>query len=239
VTANNLFIDNQNFSSTNVTSSFTGITSIAGPTATGAAGKIMVTANNANIINNGTITSQNQGSNNAGQVVVTAHGALRIENAAITTIAAVGDGGPITLITPVLTLANGQITTSAHKLGNGGSIEISGRYLIMDTGFIQANTAQGAKGGNINIREFGVIASNNDLAVGGQERELFVANSGHNVIQAAAPEGISGNISLTVPDAAAAADLVAVAYRNLDTSTVSNPCTGRNICRTKVLIINK
>ena len=124
---------------------------------------------------------------------------------------------------------NGQITTSVFgEKGDGGNINISGNYLVMDTGFIQANTAAtGAKGGNIFINELGVIGKGGLVSVGGQNRETFIPNSGFNVIQAAAPDGVSGQVTLTSPDTSNAAGMVVVSDNRLEMKPVTNPCMGR------------
>jgi hypothetical protein len=205
----------------------TGITSRAETGSTGHAGTINVTvAGDARLLNGGTVSSANEGTGDAGAVNVSVGGRLDLTDGVIATSAQTGNGGPIDINVPLLVLTNGQITTSVlGESGNGGDIAVSGKYLVMDTGFIQANTAAvGAKGGNVFIDELGVIGSGGVVTVGGQERATYVPDSSQNVIQAAAPEGVSGNVTLSSPDTSAAARLVAVADPRLKLPLRTNPC---------------
>jgi hypothetical protein len=121
------------------------------------------------------------------------------DNSRITTQANTADGGSITLTGPgAVLLRNGQITTSTNS-GNGGDITLAPGALILDNGFIQANTGgTGASGGDIRIdTDLLIVPSDQSLAVGGQDPKTFQPNSGLNVIQAAAPDGVSG--ALDVP----------------------------------------
>jgi len=212
----------------------TEIASQADPGSTGKAGNIIITiSGDMQVLNAGKVSSGNYGTQDAGTVNLSVGGLLNLTDGVIETIAQTGHGGPIHIRAPVLALINGQITTSvAGEQGNGGDITVSGDYLVMDTGFIQANTAaQGAQGGNIRIDVAGILvdANSGGVAVGGQTRETFVANSGRNVIQAAAPDGVSGEVRLSSPpDASTAAGLVAVASYLFDPGRVAGtPCAER------------
>lgn len=118
------------------------------------------------------------------------------------------DAGPIHLQARTLLLNNAQVTTSVGEkdgipvaiFGNGGDIAIDTQVMLMDTGFVQANT-QGlaGKGGAIVIPGGEIVVPWNSLDVGGGEAVRFVAGSGRNVIQAAAREGIPGDIQVTAP----------------------------------------
>jgi hypothetical protein len=123
---------------------------------------------------------------------------LLVEDSHITTEANTADGGPITLTgSGAVLLRNGQITTSTES-GNGGDISLAPGALILDNGFIQANTGgTGASGGDIRIdTDLLIVPSDQILEVGGNERLSFQPNSGLNVIQAAAPDGVSGNLDV-------------------------------------------
>ncbi|CAK0752246.1 putative Haemagg_act domain-containing protein [Gammaproteobacteria bacterium] len=153
---------------------------------------------------NSVISSKNNetyGGNDAGKISISGAGRISLTGSSINTSAQNGKGGPININASLLDLTNSQITTSVEAGGNGGDISIHGNYLVMDTGFIQANTAaKGATGGNIFIDELGVIGKGGVVSVGGLERETFHTNFGKNIIQAAAPDGVSGNVKLTSPD---------------------------------------
>ena len=102
----------------------------------------------------------------------------------------------------MLILRNGQIATSvAGQQGNGGDITIQAPTLVMQTGFIQANTAAAtANGGNVNINVDALVPSGSTLFVGGAAPFTFAPGVfGFNVIQAAAPTGVSGTIQISTP----------------------------------------
>lgn len=136
----------------------------------------------------------------AGNIEITNSGQFQIDNSArITTQAVDGDGGKITLNSQDLILTNAQVTTSVEGTkGNGGDINVNSDILVMNTGFIQANTStEGGSGGDISINANQFIVSGGKVAVGGQVRQSFIADSGLNVIQAAAPEGVSGQVDVS------------------------------------------
>lgn len=99
----------------------------------------------------------------------------------------------------------------------------------MDTGFIQANTAaSGASGGDIQINAPQLIVISNQqpsLLLGGEERRTFTAGSRVSVIQAAAPDGVSGNVELSSP----LQDLSSVLL-SIDTSFDPSKAIGDNPC---------
>ncbi|CAK0747529.1 conserved hypothetical protein [Gammaproteobacteria bacterium] len=173
------------------------------------------------------IHSVNDGTGDAGSVTVEVGGRLSLTGTQIATSAKNGKGGPIHINTSLLDLANSRITTSVEAGGNGGDITVHGNYLVMNTGLIQANTAmKGATGGTILINELGVIGKAGILSVGGLVREPFVVNSGKNIIQAAAPDGVNGSVTLTSPDTSTVAGLMAVGDRRIEMNPVANPCHG-------------
>ena len=229
VMAGNLIIDSKGF-----TEGLTGISSSANTDSMGKAGAVNVKViERAQMLGdpqnlNSAISSANWGIGDAGTVNVAVGGRLSIIGTAIETSAKNGNGGSINVNVSLLDLTNSKITTSVETGGNGGDITVRGNYLVMDTGFIQANTAaKGAAGGNIFIDEFGIIGKGGLMSVGKRSRETFVANSGRNIIQAAAPDGVSGDVTLTSPDTSTAAGMVAVSDRRLEMRPIINPCTGR------------
>jgi filamentous hemagglutinin family protein len=179
----------------------------------------------------GTITAASTGVMPASNLEIRVGERLDLNHASITTSAVEGNGGSITVTGPgVVVLRDSQITTSVTGLaGNGGDITIATRGLVMDTGFVQANTAaDNAAGGNVNINVAFLIPSGNTLFVGGaQPIDFRTGVFGLNVIQAAAPTGVSGAISITTPSLDVSAGLTALSARVLDDTGL-----GRSLCET-------
>lgn len=128
---------------------------------------------------------------------------LILDPSAITTQSSSGNGGSITIQGgQLIELNHSQITTSVSgAAGNGGNIDISSTGLVLDSGFIQANTAaQNASGGKVEINVAALVPSGDTLFIGGNTPYLFLPGvSGFNVIQAAAPSGLSGTIAISNP----------------------------------------
>jgi len=120
---------------------------------------------------------------------------LWLRNAAITTESNYSDGGSITLDGGAVVVQDSRITTSAYGLGNGGLIHLQPAALLLDSGFIQANTLFGSQGGDLSI-DTPIVwrPADQRFVLGGELRQEFIAGSGLNVIQAAAPEGVSGEV---------------------------------------------
>lgn len=156
------------------------------------------------------VSSEATGLMSAGSIDVKA-GQLSLMGGRITTEAEQGNGGNISVRSSLVTLTQSQITTSVTSeptttgglagFGNGGDIRFDADALVLNTGFIQANTAaRSALGGRILLSINTLAASGNTLLLGGQTP--YVADSkrfAFNVIQAAAPTGISGSIQVTSP----------------------------------------
>ena len=111
--------------------------------------------------------------------------------------------------------------------GNGGDISIAAQGLILDSGFIRANTAaSGASGGNITISTPALIPSGNSLLIGGNTPYQFQPFSGLNVIQAAAPDGVGGNINATTPQLNLNAIMVNLPIERFDSRILSQDMCG-------------
>lgn len=122
-----------------------------------------------------------------------------------------GNGGSISVRSSRVMLTQAQIVTSVTgeptasgglaAFGNGGDIRIDADALVLNTGFIQANTAAtNAAGGLVHLNLKTLVASGNSLFVGGQLPYFFAPGVfGFNVIQAAAPTGVSGAVEITSP----------------------------------------
>ena len=167
---------------------------------------------------------------NAIDVQVAGAMAMR-DGARVLTSAQDGNGGPITIAAGrYLWLRDAQVESSVLGPfnGNGGNIRIDAPVLVLDNGAVQANTAAArATGGDIAIGVRALLPSASALVAGGTEPLPFDPRQrpGTNVIQAAAPEGLSGNVQIAVP----ALDL-AGSLRALDTPVLDVGIVGSDFC---------
>jgi filamentous hemagglutinin family protein len=161
----------------------------------------------------GRIDAQSTSRVAASPIRITANQIALINSSKITTEATQNDAGQIELSGGRLWLTDSLITTSANgAIGDGGDITLTPEYLILDGGFVQANTvAPGARGGDIRVDSRVLIAGESLVEIGGNTRQDFIANSGRNIIQAAAPGGEQGTIEVTSPDLDITAALVPLA----------------------------
>ena len=99
---------------------------------------------------------------------------------------------------------------------------------MLTTGFIQANTAgTNALGGDIRLDVSLLVASGNTLLIGDDTAAEFQPGRfGFNVIQASAPDGVRGDISISAP----ALDL-AGSLSMLDGNVLNSGGLGRNPCQ--------
>jgi len=191
---------------------------------------IFVTSNEL-IFNNGAfITALSGGNAPAGAISIITQGNLELQNlSTITTLSAVSNGGPININSGLIYLDNSLVSTSVHgEQGNGGNIDLSTPALLMKSGFIQANTAaSGASGGDIMINTSQlIIPSNQEFLTNQDERIAFESNSQKNVIQAAAPDGLSGTVSISAPVLDISASIL-----NINSGLGNVPKVGKNPCR--------
>lgn len=194
---------------------------------------IQIHAKDLQLRNGSFITSISYGNAQPGSIHIHAEDFLELsELTSITTISAQADGGPIVIDTDLLHIDNSFVSTSMDGEsipggGNGGDIHINTPALIMQSGFIQANTAAvGASGGNIFIHTDQLITPvNQPLYTGVEQRLFFDPDSQVSVIQAAAPDGINGQIHLTVPELDLSAAILNMDSRfNRTTQLAKNPC---------------
>jgi hypothetical protein len=151
-----------------------------------------------------------------------------VDPSSINTSAEEGNGGDITIEGDgLLWLDHSQITTSGGT-GNGGDISIRAGTLVLETGFIQANTGgAGATGGNVSIVVQALVPSGNNLSVADPTPAVFQPNVfGFNVIQAAAPSGVSGRIGISVPVVDIAGELSGLEAEMIETGPL-----GKDLCR--------
>jgi hypothetical protein len=126
-------------------------------------------------------------------------------------------------------LDHSQIATSVlgNLNGNGGDISVTAQTLVMNTGFIQANTtAPQASGGNLFVNVSFLVASGGVLLNGLTPVAFDATLNGINVIQAAAPEGVSGNVRITAPVLDVVGDL-----RGLSSELIALGPLGKDLCR--------
>lgn len=149
----------------------------------------------------------------------------------ILTSALDGNGGPISIAAGrYLQLRDAQVESSVlgPLNGNGGNIRINTPVLVLENGAVQANTeALRASGGDVTIAVRALVPSGSVMRLGGTEPIPFEpGRTGLNVIQAAAPEGLSGNVQVAVPALDLAGSLRALDAQVLDVGIVGNDFCG-------------
>jgi len=191
-----------------------------------------VTVNAPNVVfrSRGVITASSAGNVAASNILLTFADRLLLDHSAIGTLAIAGNGGAIRIQGgKLMVLDDSLVTTSVlGPSGNGGDIGVKADVLVMNTGFIQANTAAlAASGGNVMIDVGTLIPSGNTLTLGSRSAHAIAQEVfGYNVIEAAAPDGISGNIQVSSP----ALDL-AGALGGLSTAMIDFGALGKDPCR--------
>jgi filamentous hemagglutinin family protein len=179
------------------------------------------------ILEDAEIATESSGHAPAGDIELAFSDRVSLTRSRINTQANNGDGGDIFIDPWLVWLTDSQITTSVAGLaGDGGDITLITDNLVMEGGFIQANTAAtGASGGLIQIRNDALIPFGGGLEIGDQQRLAF--EPGRNVIQAAAPDGVSGDIQIAAPDVDVVSGLLALDTGFSDaTRLYQNPCAG-------------
>jgi hypothetical protein len=176
------------------------------------------------------ITAESSQNVDASDIRIQFRDRMLLDPSRVTTSANEGNGGSIRIEGggPLL-LDRSQITTSVSgAVGDGGDIFIHAGALVLNTGFIQANTTgTGARGGNVTIDVPFLIASANQVATGGAVPLAFDPRAfGLNVIQAAAPTGVSGTVKVSVP----ALDVTG-GLQELSAQIVSVGALGKDVCR--------
>ncbi|MCC2607875.1 two-partner secretion domain-containing protein [Planctobacterium marinum] len=191
-----------------------------------ATGSIQLSADALSLNDQAAISSGSTGNVAAGRITLNINDTLQLNNARITSSADNADAGGIALNTTQLFIDNSLVTTSVSNAGNGGNIAIAADFILMDNGFIQGNTG-GAdfSGGDISIDADFLIVSEQNLLTGGEERLVFVPNSGANVIQAAAPDGVSGVVNIGALEFDLSDELASIGAEILQLDNLdNNPC---------------
>lgn len=190
---------------------------------------LKVSAPNISLIN-AKISAESTGNVSSSNIKLAFTDRLYLDPSSISTSANTGNGGAIDIRGgKTMVLDNSQVATSVLGLtGNGGNITLSADTLLMLSGFIQANTAgTGNTGGTVTINVTNLVPSGNMLFLGGQVPFIYQTGVfGFNVIQAAAPTGLSGAIRVTSP----ALDLSG-ALSGLQTQIIDTGGLGRSRCQ--------
>ncbi len=199
------------------------------PSAEVTASKLTITAPQISL-DNAQITAAATGDLPASEIEVNAGQGLSLRDATIATTAVDGNGGGIDINAGAfMLLDHAQVSTSVLGLrnGNGGDISLKADTLVMQTGSIQANTAAAqATGGNVAI-DVGLLVTGGALALGGDQAIAFDPSlAGVNVIQAAAPGGVSGNVQVSSPIVDIAGNL-----RGLTSEVIDYGALSRDLCR--------
>jgi large exoprotein involved in heme utilization and adhesion len=164
--------------------------------------RIAITAGQIDL-DNGLITAASTGNVAASSIDINYGSGLRMDPSTISTSSQDGNGGPITITgAGPLLISQSNITTSVlgTSNGNGGDITINVPVIALDTGAIQANTfAPLASGGTVTIDAQALVPSYQSYILGGSAIAFDPTVMGLNVVQAAAPDGVSGALSVTVP----------------------------------------
>jgi filamentous hemagglutinin family protein len=128
-------------------------------------------------LNNAAVAALALGNTAAGNIYVKAARVLGLDNSTLSTRSLGADGGNIEVDTPVLLLRSGQITANSEATGgSGGTVSILADALIPSGNLLFTNQ-------NISF-----LPIDQDQV----EYEL-------NVIQAAAPEGVGGTVTVSTP----------------------------------------
>lgn len=173
------------------------------------------------VLDGAEITAAAGAAADAGAIELASTGAIGLSGAGLHTSAASGRGGPITIDAGgALVLRNSLVTTSvlARDGGDGGDIRITTPALALASGFVQANTAAArASGGTVTIDAARLVPDGNHVFVGGQRIADFRPDApGHNVIQAAAPDGVAGRLDVTQPELNLSGSLAALIAQPVD-----------------------
>lgn len=178
-----------------------------------------------------TITAESFGNIPASAIEVDFGRLLRLEDGRISTSATDGDGGAVAIRGDgLLQLRRAGIHTSVFGIsGDGGDIAVAADMMVMESAFIQANTAAAAaSGGDVRVEVRQIVPSGGTLIVGGDTPVVVDGTNdlfGFNVIQAAAPTGVSGNIRVSASPTDVAGSLAELAVPRIDLGSFArDPC---------------
>ncbi len=181
---------------------------------------INITAQNLTLVD-ASISAESFGNIPAGSITLNVADILSLDPSSITTAANNADGGAISINARVIDLKDSRITTSATGEGIGGDLTLNSKVLILDSGFIQTNASElSFLGGNIKINTDALIASHNQLLIGGTPIDPD-SQPGINIIQATGP----GSVSISTPQLDIGGNLTGLGAALLDVADIAlDPC---------------
>lgn len=177
------------------------------------------------------VSAAASGNADAGALRLEVAGPLRLDGSTLRTSARDGNGGPITVAAlGTVQLRDSAITTSVdgERNGNGGDVNVRAPALVLQSGFVQANTrAPRSRGGDVRI-DVGLLLPDGGSATIGGNRIVEPRRGvpGLNAVQAAAPDGVSGTLDVTVPQLDLSGSLAALFAVPIDFGPL-----GADLCR--------
>jgi filamentous hemagglutinin family protein len=188
------------------TVSLEGVSSIqSASTGAGQAGRVQVEATGDITVRGGSFISTSALASSGGDVSVQAGGEVRIEDGRVTAQAGPGGGGNLLVTAPDLVyLLDGTLT--AEAVGDGGNLSVDTAFFIVNRGSLVSRSST-ANGGNITLRS-----------------DYFLRSD--TVIDASAPFGLPGTVSVSAPDVDLAAGLLALPDSLLGLETLLRPDCG-------------
>jgi len=184
---------------------------------TGPAGSISVSSDQ-DVILTGNSALGTSAMTSGGDITVTAGGNIELTDSMIDSQAGPGGGGNITLKAPsMIYLQNGTLT--AQAIGDGGNLTISDPAFFLMNGGALISKSSAANGGNITI-----LSS-------------YFFKSG-STINASAPFGLPGTVSVSAPEVDLSGVLVGLAVNLLDAESQLRPdCAVRTSGDVSTLIL--
>jgi filamentous hemagglutinin family protein len=168
----------------------------------GAAGNISLRAKRDVVLTGKSAVSTSALSSSGGEISVTAGSDIQLFNSRITAQAGPGGGGNITLDAPELTYLLNSVL-SAEAVGDGGNLTIDPSFFVLNNSSLISRSSS-ANGGNITIRS-----------------DYFFKSS--SVIDASAPFGLPGTVSVTAPDLDLSGSLIGLPGSLLDLESQLRP----------------
>jgi filamentous hemagglutinin family protein len=176
----------------------------------GRAGEIVLQADNSVLLNRHSSITTSAPNSSGGNITVNSGSEIRVLHSQITAAAGL-DGGNISLSAPHLTyLLNSTVTaqadTTGSGFGNGGNLTIDPSFLVLNNGGLISKSSFG-NGGNINILT-----------------DYFFQSA--STIDASAPFGLPGTVSVSAPEVDLSGVLVALPENLLSAETQLRPDCG-------------
>ena len=180
----------------------------------GDGGNVAITTPVLNIIQEGVVTVENQGTGAGGMLNISAEQLNLSEAGKITAATESGTGGTVNLNTENLQIDEGStITATAENNGDGGNINIKTISLVAKKNSEITANALGGRGGNIDIDAEG----------------LFLFDSPENIFSASSELGIDGEIQINTPDINLQKELAQFELKLLTAEqAIANSCLARS-----------